>query len=156
MGFGSTLRRRRACSITPDGTSEELGRLTSKQLLDSRVILGRVTARCTSSSVPSIVGRSASAEKDLPARERTSARAPSAAKVVDLADLAGSTKVSSSDHRQTPRTASGPVGTEVHWSRDLAGDAAERGVSVRILSDCQCLCTTMFRIDQEHLCWVLD
>jgi hypothetical protein len=29
-------------------------------------------------------------------------------------------------------------------------------VHVRILSDCQCLCTTMFRIDQEHLCWVLD
>ncbi|MFN8745496.1 MAG: quinolinate synthase NadA, partial [Phycisphaerales bacterium] len=31
-----------------------------------------------------------------------------------------------------------------------------RGVSVRILSDCQCLCTTMYRIDQPHLLWVLD
>ena len=34
--------------------------------------------------------------------------------------------------------------------------AALRGVEVRILSDCQCLCTTMYRIDQPHLLWVLD
>jgi quinolinate synthase len=33
---------------------------------------------------------------------------------------------------------------------------AERGVHARILSDCQCLCTTMYRIDQPHLIWVLD
>ena len=32
----------------------------------------------------------------------------------------------------------------------------ERGVDVRILSDCQCLCTTMYRIDQAHLAWCLD
>jgi len=24
------------------------------------------------------------------------------------------------------------------------------------LSDCQCLCTTMYRIDLPHLCWVLE
>jgi quinolinate synthase len=38
----------------------------------------------------------------------------------------------------------------------LASEAADRGVHVRILSDCQCLCTTMYRIDQPHLLWVLD
>jgi quinolinate synthase len=25
-----------------------------------------------------------------------------------------------------------------------------------VLSECQCLCTTMFRIDLPHLCWVLE
>ncbi len=25
-----------------------------------------------------------------------------------------------------------------------------------MLSECQCLCTTMYRIDQPHLLWVLD
>jgi len=25
-----------------------------------------------------------------------------------------------------------------------------------VLSDCQCLCTTMFRIDLPHLCWTLE
>ena len=32
----------------------------------------------------------------------------------------------------------------------------ERGVEVTMLSDCQCLCTTMYRINQPHLLWVLD
>ena len=25
-----------------------------------------------------------------------------------------------------------------------------------MLSDCQCLCTTMYRIDLPHLCWVME
>src|SRR5207249_2263674 len=48
------------------------------------------------------------------------------------------------------------VGTEVHLVTRLARQAKARGVDVRILSDCQCLCTTMYRIDQPHLLWVLD
>jgi quinolinate synthase len=48
------------------------------------------------------------------------------------------------------------VGTEVHLVNRIAKEAQVRGVHVRILSDCQCLCTTMFRIDQPHLLWVLD
>jgi quinolinate synthase len=38
----------------------------------------------------------------------------------------------------------------------LANEAKERDVQVRLLSDCQCLCTTMYRIDMPHLLWVLD
>jgi quinolinate synthase len=48
------------------------------------------------------------------------------------------------------------VGTEIHLVNRLAKAAAARDVFVRILSDCQCLCTTMYRIDQQHLLWVLD
>lgn len=48
------------------------------------------------------------------------------------------------------------IGTEVHLVSRLAKAAAERGVTVRILSDCQCLCTTMYRIDMPHLLWALD
>mgnify|MGYP000963265206 CR=1 FL=1 len=38
----------------------------------------------------------------------------------------------------------------------LAKEAAGRNVTVRMLSDCQCLCTTMYRIDPQHLLWTLD
>jgi quinolinate synthase len=38
----------------------------------------------------------------------------------------------------------------------MADRMREHGVHVRILSDCQCLCTTMYRIDEPHLLWVLD
>lgn len=48
------------------------------------------------------------------------------------------------------------VGTEVHLVNRLAQQAKQRGVHVRMLSDCQCLCTTMYRIDMPHLLWVLD
>jgi len=48
------------------------------------------------------------------------------------------------------------VGTEVHLVNRIAQEAKERGVHVRMLSDCQCLCTTMYRIDMPHLLWVLD
>ncbi|MEM9881880.1 MAG: quinolinate synthase NadA [Planctomycetota bacterium] len=48
------------------------------------------------------------------------------------------------------------IATEVHLVNRLCNAAAERGVHARILSSCQCLCTTMYRIDRPHLLWVLD
>lgn len=48
------------------------------------------------------------------------------------------------------------IGTEVHLVNRLCTEAAQRGVTARILSDCQCLCTTMYRIDLPHLAWTLD
>lgn len=76
--------------------------------------------------------------------------------VVDLADLAGSTEFIIQTIRQSPPGSRWAVGTEVHLVNRLANEARARGVEVRILSDCQCLCTTMYRIDQPHLLWTLD
>lgn len=79
-----------------------------------------------------------------------------AQEVVDRADLVGSTEFII---RTIEAAASGSrfaVGTEVHLVARLARAAAERGVHVEMLSGCQCLCTTMYRIDQAHLAWCLD
>ncbi|MFM9995467.1 MAG: quinolinate synthase NadA [Phycisphaerales bacterium] len=76
--------------------------------------------------------------------------------VVDQADLAGSTEFIIRTIRAAPHGSRWAVGTEHHLVHRLAREAAARGVEVRILSDCQCLCTTMSRIDQPHLLWVLD
>ncbi len=76
--------------------------------------------------------------------------------VVQKADMTGSTEgiiKTIADAKPGSRWA---VGTEVHMVNRLANDAAKRGVTVRILSDCQCLCTTMYRIDLPHVLWVLD
>src|SRR5262245_63328376 len=59
-----------------------------------------------------------------------------------------SSDVCSSDLKPGSRWA---IGTETHLVNRLCRAAAERGVHARILSDCQCLCTTMYRIDQPHL-----
>jgi quinolinate synthase len=76
--------------------------------------------------------------------------------VVEKADLVGSTEFIIDQVRQSPAGRSFAVGTEIHLVTRLAREAAGRGVRVRILSDCQCLCTTMYRIDPPHLLWSLD
>jgi quinolinate synthase len=76
--------------------------------------------------------------------------------VVRKADMTGSTEKILKTIQNAPPDSKWAVGTEVHMVMRLARQAAPRGVSVRILSDCQCLCTTMYRIDQPHLLWVLD
>ncbi len=48
------------------------------------------------------------------------------------------------------------IATEVHLVNRLCNEAKARGVHARILSECQCLCTTMVRIDLPHLLWTLD
>ena len=79
-----------------------------------------------------------------------------AQEVVDIADLAGSTEfIIDTIDGAAPGT-SWAVGTEVHLVDRVARRAAQRGVHVRILSECQCLCTTMYRIDQAHMAWCLD
>lgn len=82
-----------------------------------------------------------------------------AKEVVDRADLRGSTEFIIQTIRAAQPGTRWAVGTEVHLVNRLAHEAASRPdgpVHVRILSDCQCLCTTMYRIDQPHLLWVLD
>ena len=76
--------------------------------------------------------------------------------VVEKADISGSTeKIIKTIGLAKPGTR-WAVGTEVHLVNRLAHEGAKRGVTVRMLSDCQCLCTTMYRIDMPHLLWVMD
>ncbi|MHC4833522.1 MAG: quinolinate synthase NadA [Planctomycetota bacterium] len=79
-----------------------------------------------------------------------------AQEVVDLADHVGSTEFILERIERAEPGSRWAVGTEVHLVSRLAKAAAARGVHVRILSDCQCLCTTMYRIDPPHLLWSLD
>ncbi len=79
-----------------------------------------------------------------------------AKEVVDLADDSGSTEYILKTVRASAPGSRWAVGTEVHLVNRLANEMQDKGVSVRMLSQCQCLCTTMYRIDPPHLLWVLD
>ena len=74
--------------------------------------------------------------------------------VVEKADLAGSTAYIVDQVRKAPPGTTWAIGTEVHLINRLKREHPEQNIMV--LSDCQCLCTTMFRIDLPHLCWVLE
>jgi quinolinate synthase len=74
--------------------------------------------------------------------------------VCQRADEVGSTEYIIKTVREAPPDSYWAVGTEVHLVQRLAANYPEK--HVRSLADIQCLCTTMFRIDLPHLCWVLE
>jgi quinolinate synthase len=74
--------------------------------------------------------------------------------VVQKADLVGSTSFIVKQIEAAPPGTQWAVGTEVHLITRLARAHPEQKIIV--LSDCQCLCTTMYRIDLPHLCWTLE
>ncbi|HEY8666349.1 MAG TPA: quinolinate synthase NadA [Tepidisphaeraceae bacterium] len=74
--------------------------------------------------------------------------------VVQKADMAGSTAYIVKQIEAAPPGSEWAIGTEVHLVNRLKNQHPEQKIIV--LSDCQCLCTTMYRIDLPHLCWVLE
>jgi quinolinate synthase len=74
--------------------------------------------------------------------------------VVQKADMAGSTAYIVKQVEAAPPGTEWAIGTEVHLVNRLKQQHPDQKIVV--LSDCQCLCTTMFRIDLPHLCWVLE
>lgn len=74
--------------------------------------------------------------------------------VVQKSDSAGSTAYIVEQITAAPPGSQWAVGTEVHLVNRLAHQHPDQKIIV--LSDCQCLCTTMYRIDLPHLCWVLE
>ncbi len=74
--------------------------------------------------------------------------------VCQKADSIGST-----DHiiklvRQSAPGTSFAIGTEIHLVNRLAKENPDKHVIT--LDDSGCLCTTMFRISPQHLCWALE
>ena len=76
--------------------------------------------------------------------------------VCQKADGIGSTDQLIRYVREAPAGASFAVGTEIHLVNRLAKEAARQGKHVITLDDSGCLCTTMFRISPQHLCWALE
>ena len=74
--------------------------------------------------------------------------------VVDKADMAGSTAYIVKQVQQAEPGTAWAIGTEVHLVNRLRDQHPEQ--TIFVLSECQCLCTTMTRIDLPHLAYVLE
>ncbi len=137
-----------------------LGGMTPESLLTAKAVLW--AGHCSVHKLfrpehcAQVRERSKLAEAKGEPAERIIVHPECAREVVQLADEWGSTEKIIQTIRAAEPGSQWSVGTEVHLVNRLANEAAERGVRVRILSDCQCLCTTMYRIDEPHLLWVLD
>ncbi len=76
--------------------------------------------------------------------------------VCQKADALGSTERIIQLVEQAPEGSTFAIGTEIHLVNRLARHFASKGKKVITLDDTGCLCTTMFRISPQHLCWVLE
>jgi quinolinate synthase len=76
--------------------------------------------------------------------------------VCQKADGIGSTEGLLKMIRQAPSGTMFAVGTEIHLVNRMGKEFAAEGKKVITLDDSGCLCTTMFRISPQHLCWTLE
>jgi quinolinate synthase len=76
--------------------------------------------------------------------------------VCQKADGIGSTEGLLKIIRNAPSGTMFAVGTEIHLVNRMGKEFARDGKKVITLDDSGCLCTTMFRISPQHLCWVLE
>ncbi|MEO0511450.1 MAG: quinolinate synthase NadA [Planctomycetota bacterium] len=137
---------------------QPLGGMTERQLADASVVLWAGHCSVHKLFRPEHIDEIRADDAEHPDRAATTVIVhPECSKeVVDKADQWGSTEKIIKTIEAAEPGSRWAVGTEVHLVGRLAQAAAARGVDVRILSDCQCLCTTMYRIDEPHLLWVLD
>jgi quinolinate synthase len=71
-----------------------------------------------------------------------------------LADEVGSTEYIVKRIVESPPGSQWAVGTEIHLVKRLAADHPDRRIIS--LDDCVCMCSTMYRISPQHLCWTLE
>ena len=76
--------------------------------------------------------------------------------VCEKADDIGSTERLIKIISDAPRGSRFAVGTEIHLVNRLGKMFAKDEKMVITLDDSGCLCTTMFRISPQHLCWALE
>jgi quinolinate synthase len=77
------------------------------------------------------------------------------AELCELADQVGSTDYIIKAVENAPAGATIAVGTEIHLVQRLANETSG-GKTIVSLDPLICPCSTMFRIDGAHLCWVLE
>ena len=131
---------------------QELGGNDDQQLLDSTFILWKGHCSVHKLFRPEHVDEVRAEWPDV----TVIAHPECAYELCQKADLTGSTEGIIQALRNAEPGSRWAIATEVHLVNRLVNEAKASGVEARILSSCQCLCTTMYRIDLPHLLWVLD
>lgn len=74
--------------------------------------------------------------------------------VNDIADVSGSTGKIIETVKNSPPGTKWAIGTELHLVNRLKAQHPEQ--EIHFLSPVVCMCSTMYRIDLQHLCWTLE
>jgi len=129
---------------------EEAGGLTEEETRRARVILWRGHCSVHQRFLPEHVERARSKHPGIRVVVHPECRWD----VCQLADEVGSTEFIAKRVRESPPGSQWAVGTEIHMINRLAHEHPDR--LVVSLDDCACMCSTMYRISPQHLCWTLE
>ncbi len=126
------------------------GGLTGDQIGDSRIFLWKGHCSVHMRFSPEHVEHARKAHPGI----RVIAHPECSWEVCQAADEVGSTEYIIKRIVEAPPGSAWAVGTEIHMIRRLAHEHPDR--MVVSLDDCVCMCSTMFRISPQHLCWTLE
>ena len=132
--------------------TKPMGGLTPEQIRDARVILWNGHCSVHQMFQPDHIGRFREQYPD----GRVISHPENALEVCLASDYVGSTEtILNTVHASEPGT-HWLVGTELNLVNRLAAEMKPKGVSVQFMSPMVCMCSTMFRIDPQHLAWTLE
>jgi quinolinate synthase len=129
---------------------EENGGLTDGQIAGARIYLWKGHCSVHQRFRPEHVERVRKSHPGI----RVIAHPECSWEVCQTADEMGSTEYILKRILEAPPGSAWAVGTEIHMIRRLAREHPDR--LVVSLDDCVCMCSTMFRISPQHLCWTLE
>lgn len=129
---------------------QETGGLSADKIQRARVILWKGHCSVHQRFLPAHVER---ARNDYPGI-RIIAHPECSWDVCQMADYVGSTEFIIRQVQEGGAGSQWAIGTEIHLVKRLAQENPDR--TVISLDDCGCLCSTMYRISPQHLCWTLE
>jgi quinolinate synthase len=129
---------------------QEAGGLCEEEIRRARIYLWKGHCSVHQRFLPEHVERARSKYRDIRVIVHPECRWD----VCQLADEVGSTEFILKRVAESPPGSQWAVGTEIHMIHRLAQENPDR--SVITLDDCVCLCSTMYRISPQHLCWTLE
>jgi quinolinate synthase len=130
---------------------EDRGGLAAGEIRDARILLWKGHCSVHNRFTPEMVDRRRAEIPGVKVIVHPECRF----EVAQKADAIGSTEGILKTVRKSPAGTKWAVGTELNMVTRLAREVAP-GKPVVSLDDCFCVCSTMFRIDPQHLAWVLE
>jgi quinolinate synthase len=130
--------------------AEENGGLTDSEMAAARIYLWKGHCSVHQRFRPEHVQRVRKSHPGI----RVIAHPECSWEVCQAADEVGSTEYILKRIVEAPAGSAWAVGTEIHMIRRLAQEHPDR--LVVSLDDCICMCSTMFRISPQHLCWTME
>jgi quinolinate synthase len=129
-----------------------MGGLTPEQIRQAKIILWKGFCSVHQMFKPEQIENF---RRDVP-RGKVISHPEASFEVCQMSDYVGSTEFIIKTINDAPRGSQWLVGTELNLVNRLHQTLADEGKSVQFMSPMVCMCSTMFRIDPQHLAWLLE